>query len=176
LAKNHNKNKVADKMINNNFNMTVMKKYSFLLIIMLSLVFSECKADKPGDPGTKSTAASNVVQLSDDNFKKMIYNYEINKEWKFEGEKPAIIDFYADWCAPCRQLSPLVEEIAKEYAGKIDVFKVDTEKEKILAQKLGITGLPTLLFIPEKGMPQVTMGALPKESLVKAINEILLIK
>jgi len=156
--------------------MMIMKKYSFLLIIMLSLVFSECKADNPADPETKSTAANSVVQLSNESFKKMIFNYEINKEWKFEGNRPAIIDFYADWCGPCRQLSPLVEEIAKEYSGKIDVFKVDTEKDRMLAQKLGITGLPTLLFIPAKGKPQITVGVLPKESLVKAINEILLIK
>jgi len=153
-----------------------MKKYIPVLTIFLTLVFSECKADNPGDPGTKSTAANSVIQLSDDGFKKMIFNYEVNKEWKFEGNKPAIIDFYADWCAPCRQLSPIVEEIAREYKGKIDVFKVDTEKEKLLAQKLGITGLPTLLFIPAKGKPQVTMGALPKEDLINAISEILLIK
>jgi thioredoxin 1 len=156
--------------------MIAMKKYSFFLIIMLSLVFSECKADNPAGSGIKSTTDYSVIQLTNDSFKKMVFNYEINKEWKFEGKKPAIIDFYADWCAPCRQLSPLVEEIAKEYSGKIDVFKVDTEKEKVLAQKLGITGLPTLLFIPAKGKPQITMGALPKESLIKAINEILLIK
>jgi len=153
-----------------------MKKYIPVLTILLTLVFSECKADNPGDPGTKSTAANSVIQLSDDGFKKMIFNYEVNKEWKYEGNKPAIIDFYADWCAPCRQLSPIVEEIAREYKGKIDVFKVDTEKEKLLAQKLGITGLPTLLFIPAKGKPQVTMGALPKEDLINAISEILLIK
>jgi len=153
-----------------------MKKYIPILTILFTLVFSDCKADNPADRGTKSTEANSVIQLSDDGFKKMIFNYEVNKEWKFEGNKPAIIDFYADWCAPCRQLSPIVEEISREYAGKIDVFKVDTEKEKILAQKLGITGLPTLLFIPAKGKPQVTMGALPKEDLINAINEILLIK
>ena len=156
--------------------MIIMKKYSFLLIIMLSLVFKECMAANPDDTGTKSTVANSVVQLTNDSFKKLVFDYEINKEWKFEGTRPAIIDFYADWCAPCRQLSPLVEEIAREYSGKIDVFKVDTEKERILAQKLGITGLPTLLFIPAKGKPQITMGALPKESLVEAINKILLIK
>jgi len=153
-----------------------MKKYIPFLTILLTLVFSECKADNPADPGTKSTADNSVIPLSDDGFKKMIFNYEVNKEWKYEGNKPAIIDFYADWCAPCRQLSPIVEEIAREYKGKIDVFKVDTEKEKLLAQKLGITGLPTLLFIPAKGKPQVTMGALPKEDLINAINEILLIQ
>jgi thioredoxin len=117
-----------------------------------------------------------VVVLTNDTFKKMIFNYDINKEWRYEGKNPAIIDFYADWCPPCRQLSPLVEEVAKEYAGKIDVYKVDTDKEKTLAQNLGITNLPTLLFIPAEGKPQITMGALPKESLIKAINEILSIK
>ena len=153
-----------------------MKKYSFLLIITLSLVFSECKADKP--TGEPSTAKSDnpVVQMTNESFKKMVFNYEVNKEWKFEGTKPAIIDFYADWCPPCRQLSPIVEEIAREYAGRIDVYKVDTDKETALAQAIGITNLPTLLFIPAKGKPQTALGAIPKESLVKAINEILLIK
>jgi len=158
-----------------------MKKILFLLVIIIPFAFTECKADNTDDPGTKSaktsgTTTGTVVQLTDSDFKKLIFNYELNKEWKYEGNKPAIIDFYADWCAPCRQLSPLVEEIAKEYSGKIDIFKVDTEKERNLAQKLGITGLPTLLFIPASGKPQVAMGALPKESLVNAINEILLIK
>ena len=153
-----------------------MNKYTVLSIIMFSLILNECKAGNPDDRVTKSTAANSVVQLTNDSFKKVVFNYDINKEWKFEGNKPAIIDFYADWCPPCRQLSPLVEEIAKEYAGKIDVYKVDTDKETALAQALGITNLPTLLFIPAKGKPQVTMGAMPKDNLVKAINEILLIK
>jgi len=166
----------VETKISNNLNMIIMKKYSFLLIIMLSLAFNECKADNPSDTGTKSAAANSVVQLTNDSFKRLVFNYDVNKEWKFEGNKPAIIDFYADWCPPCRQLSPLVEEIAKEYAGRIDVYKVDTDREKALAQSLGITNLPTLLFIPAKGKPQVTMGAMPKENLVKAINEILLIK
>jgi thioredoxin len=153
-----------------------MERYFLLAAIIVSVDFNEYKAAKPSESGIKGITAGSVVQLTNDSFKKTIFNYELNKEWKFEGNKPAIIDFYADWCAPCRQLSPLVEEIAKEYAGKIDVFKVDTEKERILAQKLGITELPTLLFIPAKGNPQITVGALPKENLVKAINEILLIK
>jgi len=116
-----------------------------------------------------------LEHLTKETFISKVFNYETNKEWKFEGNRPAIIDFYADWCPPCRQLSPLVEEIAKEYEGRIDVYKVDTDKEKTLAQALGITNLPTLLFIPAEGKPQITMGALPKDNLVKAINEILLI-
>jgi thioredoxin len=86
---------------------------------------------------------------------------------------PVIIDFYADWCPPCRQLSPLVEEIAKEYNGKIVVYKVDTDNEKELASKLGITSLPTLLYIPAKGKPRVTLGYIPKETIVKTIEEVL---
>ncbi len=147
------------------------------IIVSLFLAFTECQAEnRPDkDPGSSAIASSEVTSLTDEAFRKLIFSYDVNREWKYEGTRPAIIDFYADWCPPCRVLSPLVEEIAREYKGKIDVFKVDTDEEKLLAQKLGITNLPTLLFIPAKGEPQATMGALPKESLVKAINEILLI-
>jgi len=153
-----------------------MKKHFFLLIIIFPLIFSECNADNPVSPLKTSIGGNTVVQLTNDTFKKVIFNYEAGSEWKYAGKRPAIVDFYADWCAPCRQLSPLVEEIAKEYSGKIDVYKVDTDKENVLAQKLGITGLPTLVFIPVEGKPQITMGALPKETLVKAINDILKVK
>lgn len=152
-----------------------MKRKIFLSVIISSLFFINCNSENPASANLRSTSGSVVVQLTNENFKKMVFNYDLNKEWKYEGSKPAIIDFYADWCAPCRRLSPLVEEIAKEYAGKIVVYKVDTEKENILARKLGISGLPTLLFIPAKGKPSISIGLLPKESLVKAINEVLLI-
>lgn len=154
-----------------------MKKYFLLSIIIIPLVLIECKAENNNLPGpVVNNPEERVVQLSDETFKKLIFDYETNVDWKFAGSKPAIIDFYADWCAPCRQLSPLVEEIAEEYSGKIDVYKVDTEKEGLLTQKLGITGLPTLLFIPAKGKPQVAVGALPKEALIQAINEVLFVK
>jgi thioredoxin 1 len=153
-----------------------MKRKIFLSVVISSLFFINCKSENPVGGDAKNASGSEVIQLTGENFKKMVFNYDISKEWKYEGNKPAIIDFYADWCAPCRQLSPLVEEIAREYEGKIVVYKVDTEKEKILSQKLGISALPTLLFIPAKGKPSVSMGLIPKESLVKAINEVLLIK
>jgi len=153
-----------------------MKRKFLILVIISSLFFINCNAENPLVSESDGTAESAVVSLTNESFKKMVFNYELNKEWKYEGNKPAIIDFYADWCAPCRQLSPLVDEIAKEYSGKIIVYKVDTEKEKILAQSIGITGLPTLLFIPAKGNPQISMGLISKESLVKAINEIFINK
>jgi thioredoxin 1 len=153
-----------------------MKRRIVLSIIISSLFFVNCKSENPGGKGTDLSTGNQIVHLTNDTFKKLVFNYEVNKEWKFEGNKPAIIDFYADWCAPCRQLSPVIEEIAREFEGKIVVYKVDTEKEKILSQRLGITGLPTLLFIPANGKPQMAMGLLPKESLVKAVNDLLLIK
>jgi thioredoxin 1 len=153
-----------------------MKRKIFLSVIVFSLFLINCNSENPASANSKGASGNTVVQLTNEAFKKMVFNYELNKEWKYEGNKPAIIDFYADWCAPCRQLSPLVEEIAEEYGGKIVVYKVNTEKEKILSQKLGISGLPTLLFIPAKGSPRVSMGLIPKEDLIKAINEVLLIK
>jgi thioredoxin 1 len=153
-----------------------MKRSLFLSLIAFPLLLLNCQAENPKSNGEFNSNGITIVHLTNAEFKKLIFNYDANKEWKYEGKVPAIIDFYADWCAPCRQLSPIVEEIAKEYSGKIIVYKVDTVKEQTLAQNLGITGLPTLLFIPAQGKPRVSMGLLPKSDLVKAVNEILLIK
>ena len=92
----------------------------------------------------------------------------------FAGDKPAIVDFYATWCGPCRQVAPILEELAKEYDGKIVIYKIDTDKEQGLAAAFGIRSVPTILFIPQQGKPQVAQGALPKEELKKAIDEFLL--
>lgn len=153
-----------------------MKKYiiSVLSFFFLAPAISFC--GNPSVSESKSVKGVSVEQLTSEVFKKKVFNYEVNKDWKYEGNTPAIIDFYADWCPPCRQLSPLVEEIAKEYSGKIVVYKVNTDKEKELTMKMGISNLPTLLFIPASGKPQYTLGALPKSTLVKAVNEILLVK
>jgi thioredoxin 1 len=112
--------------------------------------------------------------LTTDTFKQKIFNYDINKDWKFEGELPAIIDFYADWCGPCKMVAPVLEELAGEYKGKLNIFKIDTEQEQELSAAFGIRSIPSLLFIPKEGQPQMAMGALPKEAFVKIINDVLL--
>jgi thioredoxin 1 len=114
-----------------------------------------------------------VEHLTKEAFLKKVFNYEKNKEWKFEGEKPCIIDFYADWCGPCKMVAPVLDELAKDFDGKIDVFKVNTEEETELASAFGIRSIPSFLFVPAEGQPQMAMGALPKDTFVKAFREVL---
>jgi thioredoxin 1 len=111
--------------------------------------------------------------LTKDTFISKVFNYETNKEWKFEGEIPCIIDFYADWCGPCKMVAPILEDLAKEYDGKLNVYKIDTEAEQELASVFGIRSIPSLLFVPKEGQPQMAMGALPKETFVKAFKDVL---
>ncbi len=118
-----------------------------------------------------------TIQLTKAEFLTKVANYEENpSEWKYLGDKPAIIDFYADWCGPCKAIAPILEELAKEYDGQIYIYKVDTEKEQELAAAFGIRSIPSILFVPMDEQPQMAMGALPKETFVKAINEVLLKK
>ena len=124
---------------------------------------------------TSDATETNVKHLSKKEFLEKIYNYEKNPDkWVYEGDKPAIVDFYATWCGPCKVVAPILEELANEYAGKIVIYKIDTDKERELSAAFGIQSIPTLLFIPMKGDPQVAQGALPKESLKRAIDEFLL--
>jgi thioredoxin len=112
--------------------------------------------------------------LTKQTFTEKVFNYEVNKEWKFEGTRPCLIDFYADWCGPCKMVAPILEELSKEYDGKIDIYKVNTEQEQELSGAFGIQSIPSLLFVPAEGQPQMAQGALPKDSLKKAIDDILL--
>jgi thioredoxin 1 len=111
--------------------------------------------------------------LTVETFKQKVFDYEANKDWKFEGKLPCIVDFYAEWCGPCRMVAPILEELADEYAGKLNVYKVNTEEQQELAGIFGIQSIPSLLFIPKEGQPQMAMGALPKETFVKAFKEVL---
>src|SRR5512142_2172117 len=111
-----------------------------------------------------NTTVEHVVHLTTQDFKEKIVDYEKGNEWKYEGNLPAIVDFYADWCGPCKMVAPVLEELAKEYSGQILVYKVDTENEQELAAVFGIQSIPTLLFVPKDGQPQAAMGALPKQT------------
>lgn len=117
---------------------------------------------------------SNMEKLTKEVFLEKVFNFEENKEWKFEGDLPCLIDFYADWCGPCKMVHPILVELSKEYEGKIRIYQIDTEAEQELAAAFGIRSIPSLLFCPTEGQPQMAQGALPKASLKKAIEEILL--
>ncbi|MCF7793700.1 MAG: thioredoxin [Candidatus Cloacimonetes bacterium] len=117
-----------------------------------------------------------MEHLTKETFKQKIHDFEQNKDWKFLGDKPAIIDFYADWCGPCKMVTPVLEELAEEYKGKLDIYKVDTEDQQELAAAFGIRSIPSLLFAPVDEKPQMAMGALPKGSFEEIISDVLKVK
>jgi thioredoxin len=114
--------------------------------------------------------------LNADSFKEKVFDYEKSKEWDYNGDLPAIVDFYADWCGPCKMIAPILEEISEEYKGKLHVYKINTEEEPELSGAFGIQSIPSLLFIPMEGKPQMSAGALPKDSLVQIIQDVLAVK
>jgi thioredoxin len=111
--------------------------------------------------------------LTVETFKQKVFNYETSKDWKYEGDLPCLIDFYADWCGPCKMVAPILEELSTEYAGKMHIYKVNTEEQQELAGVFGIQSIPSLLFVPKDGQPQMAMGALPKDTFKKAFKEVL---
>ncbi len=114
-----------------------------------------------------------TTHLTKDDFIKKVFDYENNKDWKFSGELPCIIDFYADWCQPCKMVAPILEELSEELAGKVNIYKINTENEQELAAVFGIRSIPSMLFCPTGDKPQMAVGALPKESLLEAIDNVL---
>ena len=115
-----------------------------------------------------------TIQLTKENFIAEIFDYETEQEWKYRGDVPAIIDFYADWCAPCRMVAPLLEELSAEYEGRLRIYKINTEKEGELSELFGIRSIPSFLFIPMEGMPMMQAGAFPKKVFKEVIEERLL--
>jgi len=117
-----------------------------------------------------------MEHLSKKTFCEKIFDYEKKKEWKYQGSLPAIIDFYADWCGPCKMVTPILEKLDAEYEGKITIYKVNTDQEQELATAFGIMTIPSLMFIPMQGQPQMTRGALSREVFIKMINDVLGVK
>jgi thioredoxin len=113
--------------------------------------------------------------LTKETFLTKVFDYEKNQDWKFNGELPAIIDFWAPWCGPCRMVGPVLEELSEEYKGKVNIYKVNTDEEQELGSVFGIRSIPSILFVPMEGQPKMAVGALPKESIKQAIDKELLV-
>ena len=166
-----------------------MKQKAFLSgIFLLSALLSACgNSSKPSQANEASQTTEtqqtsntkdnmNTIHLTKAEFLSKVYDYEANpKQWKFQGDKPAIVDFYATWCGPCKALGPVLEDIAQEYAGKVDIYKVDVDQEQELTQAFGIRSVPTLLFIPVSGEPSMAPGA-PSRAQLKEIIDTQLLK
>lgn len=148
-------------------------------ILMATTACAQTSKDSAGqatEQQTETMGTTGTVHLTKEEFLKKVFDYEKNSEWKYEGDLPAIVDFYATWCGPCKAIAPVLEELAAEYDGKIHIYKIDTDQEQELAAAFGIRSIPTLLFIPMDGQPQMSMGAMPKASLKEAIEKVLLKK
>ena len=140
-----------------------------LMFVIMQLPVLEAASQKV----TKSEGDKKMttINLTKEEFLNKVVDYESNPtEWKYKGDKPAIIDFYASWCGPCKMLAPVLDELAKEYDGKVYIYKVDTEVEEELSQAFGIRSIPTMLFVPMNGQPMMTQGALPKAEIEKIIK------
>lgn len=136
---------------------------------------SQTKDNKPAVQKEETTTAQKSVieHLTAASFKQKVFDYEKNKDWKYAGDKPAIIDFYADWCGPCRIIAPTVAQVAKEYEGKINVYKINVDNEQELASVFGVSGIPAILFIPMTEQPQMSAGVINKEAFDKTIKNVL---
>lgn len=157
-----------------------MKQIILSLLFVIGVTVSGCSENskKPANDSTgsqKNSEVGQVIQMDKAMFIERVFNYEANPEkWTYLGDKPCIIDFYADWCGPCKKVAPIMSEFAEEYKDQIVVYKVDTDKQKELAQVFGIRSIPSILFCPTEGQPTMTMGALPKGEFQKIINDVLL--
>ena len=151
-----------------------MKKLSILVSSLFIMVFTSCNSvdGNKTETTTNEIKAGVVNQINTELFKKLVYDYQKNPNtWVFEGNQPVIIDFYADWCKPCKIIAPIMEELAEKYDGKVKIYKIDTQKEKELASIFQIRSIPAVLFSPLKGKPMMQAGALPKDMYIKIIEE-----
>jgi thioredoxin len=154
-----------------------MKKLSILVSALFILVFTSCNSVD----GNKTVTSSNEIkagvvnQINTELFKKLVYDYQKNPNtWVFEGNQPVIIDFYADWCRPCKMVAPIMEELATQYKGKVTFYKMNIDQEKELAQTFNIQSIPALLYIPMKGQPQMAVGLSSKDNYIQQIQSLLI--
>ncbi len=158
-----------------------MRKLIGATLVLAFIAFTACagktKENNQDVTTTKEEKKMGTIHLTKAEFLTKVANYEANPtEWKYLGDKPCIIDFYASWCGPCKTIAPILEDLAKEYDGQIYIYKIDTEKEQELAAAFGIRSIPTILFCPVGENPQMAQGAMPKDAFKQAIEEVLLKK
>ncbi len=162
-----------------------MKKFSILALLAISISIISCSnikgnQEKDGTQIEKGNKPSNKAdikpeQLTYDAFLKKVWNFEKNpKEWVYEGSEPCVIDFYADWCGPCKRVAPIMDEMAKKYKGKVKIYKINVDKERKLASIFQVRSIPAVLFSPLKGKPSMQVGLMPHDTYVKIIEEQLL--
>ena len=154
-----------------------MRKLTSLLFISFALLLVSCTLTAKPEQGesNKTAAKGEVIVLDKATFLTKVYNFEKNQnEWVYEGDKPCVIDFYADWCGPCKKVAPILRDLAILYKNDIVVYKINVDNEKELAAAFDVQSIPTILFVPVKGKPQMAMGALPREEFVKQIDSYLL--
>ena len=153
-----------------------MKNLIIISFVFFTL-FTSCKKEKKEETKIKPSKIEqkmSTIHLNKEQFLEKVMNFEKTpKDWKYLGDKPCIIDFYADWCGPCKAVAPVLEDLAAEYDGKIYIYKVNTDEEQELAAAFGIQSIPTIYFCPMEGEPQMAMGALPKATIKQAIKEVL---
>ena len=157
-----------------------MRKTKYAFILSAVMVIVSCCRNSGGDNQQNTNNKEKKMQtihLTKSEFLAKVADYETSpNEWKYLGDRPAVIDFYASWCGPCKMIAPILEELAAEYGDSIYVYKINTEEEQELAAAFGIQSIPTLLFVPMEGVPQMAQGAMPKNALKEAIDKVLLNK
>jgi thioredoxin len=170
-----------------------MKRFSFVFLLALAISFTATacsNANSETNEGVTATATAEANPgggneagdvkpefLTKETFKEKIWNYEENPQaWVYEGTEPAIIDFYADWCKPCKMVAPILDEISKDYAGQVKVYKIDTQVQRELASVFQVTSIPTFLYIPAEGQPQMDRGFKDKAAFERIIADVLLVK
>lgn len=151
-----------------------MKTIKVVSLVLISLIMVNCNAqDKTQAKKTSEKSGNEIIHLNATEFKSAVFDYENSKEWKYLGDKPAILDFYADWCGPCKMLAPHLEAIQKEYGGNLQVYKINTDEQQELARAFGIQSLPTIVFVPVTDKPTAVMGYREKSDLEDVIAEVL---
>lgn len=169
-----------------------MKKLSFIILFLSALSLNACNnagdnnksgndASVQAQPVAAASAApageGKVIVLNSEQFRALVWDYKKNPDtWVFKGELPAVVDFYADWCRPCKLIAPIMDELAAEYKGKVNFYKVNTDLERELSAAFNIRSIPAVLFVPKAEKPQMSVGAQQKPAYVQAIQEVLKVK